>query len=80
MSNDNDKIKHSQRRHKIWRAIKHQLDIAKAYGVPVKNAHQLAKKHALNCGNARCMLCGNPRRIWKEKTMQEKRSEQDLGE
>jgi hypothetical protein len=30
----------------------------------------------MNCGNPNCHMCGNPRKIWKEKTIQEKRFEQ----
>ena len=32
----------------------------------------------MNCGRPHCMLCTNPRRIWGEKTMQEKRFEKQL--
>ena len=80
MSQARDRAKHATRRHRNWRAIRHQLDIAHAHGMEVKTPHRLAKHHALNCGNSRCMLCSNPRRTWKEKTVQEKRAEQDTGD
>lgn len=80
MSQARDRAKHSTRRHRDWRAVQHQLDIAKSHGMEVKNPHQFAKRHAMNCGNPRCMLCGNPRHVWKEKTIQEKRAEQDTGD
>jgi len=42
----------------------------------------LAKHHAMDCGNPKCMLCGNPRRnAWFKKerlTAQERRLFQDL--
>jgi len=31
----------------------------------------------MDCGNPGCMLCGNPRRTWKELTAQEKRMFQE---
>jgi hypothetical protein len=30
----------------------------------------------LDCGNPNCVMCANPRKVWKEKTIQEKRFEQ----
>lgn len=78
MSNEQDKFKTSKRRLKDSNAVNKQVKIAKAFGVPVKNPHKLSKHHALNCGNPRCMLCSNPRKIWKEPTTQEKRMFQDL--
>lgn len=78
MSNEHDKFKTSKRRLKDTNAVNKQVKIAKAFGVPVKNPHKLSKRHALNCGNPRCMLCSNPRRTYKELTTQEKRIFQDL--
>lgn len=78
MSNDQDKFKTSKRRLNDNNAVNKQVKLAKAFGVPVKNPHKLAKQHALNCGNPKCMLCSNPRKIWKEPTTQEKRMFQDL--
>jgi len=40
----------------------------------------MLKKHALNCGNPKCLMCGNPRKIFREVTIQEKRFDQDLGD
>lgn len=36
-----------------------------------KSPHMFAKKSATNCGNSRCMYCTNPRKMFKELTMQE---------
>lgn len=39
----------------------------------------MAKRHAMDCGNPHCYLCGNPRKTHKDKlTQQEKRLFQDL--
>ena len=76
MSTEEDKFKHSKRILKDENAIRKQLKIAKAYNIPVENPHELVKHHAMNCGNPNCVMCANPRKVWKEKTIQEKRFEQ----
>ncbi len=76
MSSENDKVKHSKRLHKEEAAIKRQVRIAKEYGVNVKEPHKFAKHHAMNCGNPKCVMCGNPRKVFKEKTIQEQKFEQ----
>lgn len=80
MSNDIDKIKHSDRRHRTETVIKKQVKIAKSMGVPVEEPHKLAKHHALDCGIPNCPMCSSPRKLYKEKTIQEKRFYQDVGE
>lgn len=76
MSHEEHKIKHSKRIHDDETKVQKQVKIAKAYGMPVKEPHKLAKKHALNCGDPNCVMCGNPRKFFKEKTIQEKRFDQ----
>ncbi len=69
MSNESDKIKHSRRLHQEEAAIKKQVKIAKTNGLTnkdIKEPHRLAKHHAMNCGDPKCMMCSNPRRTWKE--------------
>jgi hypothetical protein len=78
MSNDTAKFLNSRRRHKTDIAIARQLRIAKTYGVPVKDPHKFAKHHAMNCGNPKCVMCGNPRKTFNELTQQEKRLFQDV--
>lgn len=78
MSHEKDKYKVSKRRHKDENAIKKQTKIAKNLGVPVEEPHKFAKRHAMDCGNPKCVLCGNPRKIFKELTQQEKRNFQNL--
>jgi hypothetical protein len=73
MSHEDDKFKHSKRLHDDETKVQKQVKIAKAYGVPVKEPHKLEKKHALNCGNPKCVMCMNPRKSFNELTIQEKR-------
>ena len=78
MSTEQEKRRHSRRRQKDENAVKKQLKIAKTFGVPVKEPHKFAKHHAMNCGNPNCVMCGNPRKTFKELTQQEKSLFQDL--
>jgi hypothetical protein len=78
MSTEEDKFKHSKRLLKDENAVKKQVKIAKASGMPVDNPHKFAKHHALDCGNPNCIMCGNPRKFFKELTTQEKRLFQDI--
>ena len=32
----------------------------------------------MNCGNPNCVMCGNPRKVFKQPTQQEKRLFQDV--
>lgn len=58
--------------------IRKQIKIAKQSGVNFhgneKEPHRLAKVHALNCGRSTCVMCGNPRKFFKETTIQEKKA------
>jgi hypothetical protein len=78
LSTEEDKFKHSKRLLKDENAVKKQVKIAKDHGLSIKDAHKFAKQHALNCGNPKCVMCGNPRKTFKELTTQEKRLFQDL--
>lgn len=82
MSNEQAKFINSQRRHKTDIAIARQVKIAKSHGTyneeNIKQPHRLAKHHAMDCGNPKCYLCGNPRKTHKDKlTAQEKKLYQD---
>jgi len=84
MANELAKYLNSRRRHKDETAVKKQLKIAKQHNSfadenkVLKQPHRLAKHHAMDCGNPKCGLCGNPRHIHKDKlTAQEKRIFQD---
>ena len=83
MNSESDKFKMSKRRQKDENAVKKQVKIAKAHGLTdkdraVKEPHRMSKHHAMDCGQPGCMLCGNPRKIFKELTQQEKKMFQDL--
>jgi hypothetical protein len=83
MANELAKFINSQRRHRDQNAVNKQVKIAKAHGLThkdkaIKEPHRLAKHHAMDCGQPGCMLCGNPRKIFKERTAQEKRMYQDV--
>ena len=80
MSTEEDKFKHSKRLQKDENAVKKQTKIAKEFGLPVKEPHKFAKHHAMNCGNPKCVMCGNPRKVFNEPTQQEKRLFQDVEE
>lgn len=77
MSTEYDKLKRSKRIHAKETAVKKQTKIAKAFGIEVKEPHKFAKHHALDCGHPGCIICGNPRKVWKEETIQEKRFKQE---
>ena len=74
MSHEEDKFNHSRRLHKDQVAIDKQVKIAKEFGVPVAEPHKFHKHHAMNCGDPKCFMCSNPRKVWGEKTMQERRA------
>lgn len=80
MSNERDKTKHSKRIHQKENYVAKQAKIAKTYHVEVTEPHRFAKHSPMNCGNPKCIMCGNPRKVFKEKTIQEKRFDQDLKE
>jgi hypothetical protein len=85
MSTEEDKFKHSKRLLKDENAIKKQVKIAKEHRTSEYNPRELGephryhKRHAMDCGNPECFMCGNPRKTHKDKlTAQEKRLFQDV--
>ena len=79
MSTEEDKIKHSKRLLKDDNAINKQLKIAKSAGIQkyIKEPNRLAKHHALDCGNPRCLLCHSVK-VFGHKTIHEQRFDQDV--
>ena len=73
-----NKFKHSKRLQQKQNHIKKQQEIAESLGFPIKEPHFLAKRHALNCGNSKCIMCGNPRKFFKERTIKEKSFDQTV--
>jgi hypothetical protein len=72
MSDTNDKVKHSKRIQNTESHIAKQEKIAKAHGFLHKIKHKFHKLTATTCGNSNCVMCGNPRKFFNEKTVQEK--------
>ena len=78
MSHEQDKVKHSKRRHNTYSIIEKRRKLLKGYkidNVEFKEKHRLSKTNGINCGNPGCMMCMNPRR-YGEKTIQELSFEQ----
>lgn len=72
-------LKRARRRRLTTNAINRQKRIAKLSTwnhKTLSQPHRWAKHHAMDCGRPRCMVCGNPRKIWKQRTIQEKRNMQ----
>lgn len=73
--------KRGVRRQKTHNAIEKQKRIAKSMGIHHQagmstgkdQSHRYAKMHSLNCGDPGCAMCGNPRKFFKERTIQEKK-------
>jgi len=86
MSTSEERDRHGKRIQRTERAIKRQLKIARGSHILepdnapyIKQPHRLHKRHAMDCGNPDCGLCGNPRHIHKDGlTVQEKRFYQDV--
>jgi len=72
MSNEVYKFSHSRRILKSQSAMMRQKRIAQSHGLKVDVPHKLAKKHAMTCGDSKCVMCGNPRKFFGEPTIQEK--------
>jgi hypothetical protein len=85
MSNDIEKVVHSRRIQQKNRHIARQVRIRQAHKFPiptkdgrVEKPHRYHKTSGVTCGDSHCAMCGNPRKFFKELTMQEKRQMQDV--
>ena len=82
MANEFEKEKHSKRLHKTESKIKNRVKFAKRMGISTKRteveANRYSKLHPLDCGKPNCVMCGNPRKFWKQGTIQEQRDKQDI--
>lgn len=76
MSNQVERYKHSKRLQRKHAAVRKQVKIAQAHGFPTDARHRFTKTHAMTCGDSRCAMCGNPRKFFRERTLQEKSFEQ----
>lgn len=79
MSSPETKEKHSKRIQQKQCAAHRHAGIARAHGADVKpwEEHRLQDISGMNCGNPNCVNCSNPRKSFKEKTIQERSHEQD---
>lgn len=79
MSNPEAKEKHSKRIHQKQVAAHHNADIARSHGIDVKpwEEHLYLESSHMSCGNPNCVMCGNPRKLMGEITIQEKRITQE---
>ena len=66
-------LKRAKRRRLTKNVIERQKRIAKSAGLSIKQPHRFAKHHATNCRTPNCVCCGNPRRVWKQRTIQERK-------
>lgn len=76
-------LKRARRRRLTTNAINKQKRIAKlsTWNHKITNQpHRWAKHHAMDCGRTKCIVCGNPRRTWKQKTLKEKQIENTFKE
>lgn len=84
MSQTTDKSIRSQRIQQKNRHIARQVRIRQAHKFPAINSgkvdspHRYHKTSGVTCGDSHCAMCGNPRKFFKEPTMQEKRWLQDM--
>jgi hypothetical protein len=81
MSTQEERIKHSERLHQKETKLEKKMRLAKAYGEShiLKNPHKYHKTSPMSCGDPGCAMCGNPRKFFAEKTVQEKSFEQTEG-
>ena len=69
-----------RRRSLTKNAIEKQKRIARAHGMRVRKSHRYAKMSATNCGIPGCIHCANPRRVWRQKTIQELKADEAMEE
>jgi hypothetical protein len=85
MTQSTDKSVRGRRLQQKNRHIARQVRIRQAHKIssPTKDGH-IEKPHryhkvsGMTCGDSRCFMCGNPRKFFKERTMQEQREMQDV--
>ena len=85
MSNEENKLAHGCRIQQKNRHIARQMRIRQAHKFlnPTKDGriekpHRYHKTSGVTCGDRRCAMCGNPRKFFKEPTVQEKRFDQNV--
>ena len=75
---EQSKLKHSKRIYQKEVVVARKTKIAKQHGIPVENPHELLDHSPVSCGSPKCLMCANPRKTFKELTIQEKRHLQEM--
>lgn len=75
-----NKFARAERRQRNRESVKQQARIFyyhndKTEQLSDKQLGRMVKHKALNCGQARCVMCGNPRTIWGIVTLAERKAE-----
>ena len=87
MAQPTDKSVRGRRLQQKNRHIARQMSIRRAhafsnYGTPGVAAHESPHRYhkvsGTTCGDSNCVMCGNPRKFFNERTMQEQRQMQDV--
>lgn len=78
MSDPETRERHSRRLHDDETHVKKRLRLLKEKASFLnrdieRQPHRLHKISGMNCGNPNCIMCMNPRKAWKEQTIQERR-------
>ncbi len=75
MSDVEQKAKRSKRLADDDKYIAKQMRIVKMLGLQEnkRTGHRLHKLNAVTCGNSDCVMCANPRKLFNDLTIQEKR-------
>lgn len=78
-THEDEKLKHSERIHQKETKLENKMRLAKEYKHEhaLKNPHKYHKTSLMTCGDSNCVMCMNPRKAFGEKTIQERRAEQD---
>lgn len=76
MSDQETRVKHSRRLYDDEVHIKKRTNTLKELHSSLddrtkKQPHRLHKVTGMNCGNPKCVMCMNPRKAWKDMTVQE---------
>ena len=87
MGKEVERYKHSRRMHRKLAHISKQMGIRKMIffnrdpGNKIGRGdmpHRYHKLSGMTCGSSTCMMCGNPRKFFGERTIQEQRQMQDI--
>lgn len=64
-------------RHHTRRVIAKRKKQIEQLGGYTKADHYLDKTNGLTCGDSNCAMCGNPRKFYGQKTIQERKFDQE---